>query len=44
VQQLETLIASAAEVSSNQALMGVEGAGAASYFSVLGDCLVNFGV
>ena len=41
VQQLETLISSAGVVSSNPALMGVEGAGAASYFSALGDCLVN---
>jgi CRISPR-associated protein Cas1 len=41
IQQLEALITRAGAVSSNQVLMGVEGAGAASYFSVLGDCLVN---
>lgn len=41
IQQLDVLIVSAGEASSNQVLMGVEGASAASYFSVLGDCLVN---
>ena len=41
IQQLEALIANASQADSNQILMGIEGAGAASYFSALGDCLTN---
>ena len=41
IRQLAVLAEQAGEGESPQALMGIEGAGAASYFSALGECLIN---
>lgn len=41
VRQLEVLQQRIEAADSNEVLMGLEGAGAASYFSALGDCLIN---
>ena len=41
IQQLAVLAEQASTEESPQALMGIKGAGAASYFSALGNCLIN---
>jgi CRISPR-associated protein Cas1 len=41
IQSLEHLVKQAATAETIERLMGLEGAGAASYFAAFGDCLTN---
>lgn len=43
IQSLEYLVIQAAQATSVERLMGLEGAGAASYFSAFGECLTGVG-